>query len=36
VGAEQLVEGLAVAFGKSLHPEQRTLVAVGVSLARSG
>ena len=36
VGAEELVEGLAVAFGKSLHPEQRTLVAVGVSLARSG
>jgi hypothetical protein len=27
VGAEQLVEGLAVAFGKTLHPEQRTLVA---------
>ena len=25
--AEQLVEGLAVAFGKTLHPEQRTLVA---------
>ena len=27
VGAEQLVEGLGVAFGKTLHPEQRTLVA---------
>ena len=26
VGAEQLVEGHAVAFGKTLHPEQRTLV----------
>ena len=27
VGIEQLVEGLAVALGKTLHPEQRTLVA---------
>jgi hypothetical protein len=27
VGAEQLVERLAVALGKTLHPEQRTLVA---------
>jgi len=27
VSAEQLVEGLAVAFGKTLHPKQRTLVA---------
>jgi hypothetical protein len=27
VGAEQLVQGLAVAFGKTLHPEQGTLVA---------
>jgi len=26
VGAEQLVEGLAVACGKTLHPEQRTLI----------
>ena len=36
MGAEQLVEGLAVALCKTLHPEQRTLVAVGVSLPRSG
>ena len=27
MGAEQLVERLAVAFGKTLHPEQRTLIA---------
>ena len=27
MGAEQLVEGLAVALCKTLHPEQRTLVA---------
>jgi len=27
MGTEQLVESLAVAFGKTLHPEQRTLVA---------
>ena len=27
MGAEQLVECLTVAFGKTLHPEQRTLVA---------
>jgi len=27
VGAEELVEGLVVPFGKTLHPEQRTLVA---------
>ena len=27
MGAEQLVEGLPVAFGKTLHPEQRSLVA---------
>ena len=27
LGAEQLVEGLAMPFGESLHPHQRTLVA---------
>ena len=27
MGAEELVEGLAVALGKTLHPKQRTLVA---------
>ena len=27
MGAEQLVEGLAVALGETLHPEQRALVA---------
>ena len=35
MGAEQLVEGLAVELGKTLHPEQGILVAVGVSLPRS-
>ena len=36
MGAEHLVEGLAVAFGKMLLPLQRPLVAVGDSLPRSG
>lgn len=35
MGAVQLVEGLAVALGKPPNLEQRTLVALGVSLPRN-